>query len=197
MRSSGGAAAALPGSVRMRWLVVVVAIMAILTAGWPLLNLLVSNNRMITANTRLVVGSNQKNASVTVGPGWAMQSAESNPHLDYSLRRGTVDLAIAYVSLINQAHAAQLWDGLRQLVLINHPGASLSSPKPITSTHDTEGDAGLITDQNLIGTAAVYDDPSRGYAVEMIVVAPRSTARVNLVAAQRIIRSLLFLPASR
>jgi hypothetical protein len=197
MRSSGGAAAARPGSIRLRRLVIVIAIMAILTAGWPLLNLAVSNNRSLSARSKLIVGPNQKNASVMVGRGWSMQAGQSNPRLGYSLRRGQVAVAISYVNLIDKAHTALLWDGMRQLIQISHPGATLSRPRRVTSLHRLDGEAGVVSGRNLIGTAAVYSDPPRGFAIEIIEVAPRTTARANLLAAQRIIRSVLFLSASR
>jgi hypothetical protein len=210
MRDSSRPAAALPGSARtanpvpgsartrIRWLLIVIAIMVVLTAGWPLINLAVSDHRHLAANTSLVVGpSRPDSARVTVGPGWSMLTSESNPHLGYELQRGTVEVSIVYVRLIEHAHAAALWSGMRELVRIDHPGASLSAPRSITSRHGTEGDAGLVTGQNLKGTATVYTDPGRNFAIELLVVAPDHSVLANLVAAQRIIASLIFLSAAR
>jgi hypothetical protein len=210
MRDSNRAAAAFPGAARtalpvpgsartrVRWLLIVVAIIIVLTAGWPLLNLAVSNNRRISANTHLVVGPSRKDsARVTIGPGWSMLSAESNPHLGYVLRRGAVQVSIDYVTLIDHAHAGGLWAGMRELVRIGHPGATLSAPRPVSTVHHSEGDIGKVSGRNLVGTATVFADTSRDFAIEMVVLSPRRAVRANLIAAQRIIFSLLFLPTSR
>jgi hypothetical protein len=197
MHGSVGAAAAPRGSRRLRELVIVIVIMAVLTAGWPLINLAVSNNRRIAANTKLTVGPSRKDsAQVTMGPGWTMQAAETDPHLEYSLRRGGVMMSIAYIELLSRSDVDGLWRGMGQILRISRPGASLSRAVRITSAHGYPGDTGRITSRTMIGTAAVFANVPRQYAVEMVIVAPRRTPRLNLVAAQRIVRSLLF-PATR
>jgi hypothetical protein len=210
MRDGNRGAAALPGSARtarpipgsprkrIRWLLIVVAVMAILTAGWPLINLAVSNNSRIAANTSLVIGpSSESSARVTVGPGWSMLSEQSNPHMGYVLRRGGVEVSITYVRLIRHVHAADLFTGMRQLVRMLHPGAELSRPKDVTTAHGYEADLGTVRGSGLVGTASVFTDPGRNFAIEMFVIAPLHTVRVNLIAAQRIVRSVFFLPVVR
>jgi hypothetical protein len=198
MHGSGGGAATPGGWARLRWLVIVVAIMAVLTAGWPLINLAVSDNRRVGANTRLTVGpSHRDSAQVTIGPGWLMQSAQSNPHMAYSLRRGGVTMSIDYVDLLSRSDVGELWSGMGQILQISHPAASLSAPLPITSVHGLEGDAGRVTSRMIRGTAAVFANRPRQYAVEIVVVASRRTPLANLVAAQRIVRSVLFPAAAR
>jgi hypothetical protein len=197
MHGSGTAAATPAGSARIRWLVLVIALMAVLTAGWPLINLAVSNNRRVATNSRLTVGPSHKDsAQVTVGPGWLMQSAQSNPKMAYSLRRGRVIVSIAYVALLSRNDVDDLWRGMRQILQITHPGAGLSTPGRITSAHGLPGDAGLVTGRTMRGTAAVFANRPGQYAVEIVVIAPRATRLANLVAAQRIVRSVLF-PAVR
>jgi hypothetical protein len=198
MHGSGGAAATPRGLARLRWLVIVVAVMAVLTAGWPLVNLAVSDNRRVGANTRLTVGpSRRDSAQVTVGPGWLMQSAQSNPHMAYSLRRGPVTVSIVYVYLLSRGQAGDLFSGMREVIRISHPGAAISAPRPITSAHGLKGKAGLVTSSSMAGTAAVFAYPAREFAIEMMVIAPRRTSPANLVAAQRILRSLIFSAAPR
>lgn len=198
MHGSGGGAATPGGWARLHWLVIVVAIMAVLTAGWPLINLAVSDNRRLGANTRLTIGpSHRDSAQVTVGPGWLMQSAQSNPHLAYSLHRGGVTMSIDYVDLLSRSDVGELWSGMGQILQISHPGASLSAPLPITSAHGLEGDAGRVTSRMIRGTAAVFANRPRQYAVEIVVMASRRTPLANLVAAQRIVRSVLFPAAAR
>ena len=193
MHGSDSAAAAPARSARLRWLVIVVAIIVVLTAGWPLINLAVSDNSHVAANTTLTVGPSHKDsAQVTMGPGWTMQSAQSNPHVAYSLRRGGVTMSIVYVPLLSRSDTGGLWRGMSQILRISQPGTSLSRPVPITSAHGIRGDAGLITGRTMRGTVAVFANPPRQYAVEIVVIAPRSTPLASLVAAQRIMRSLLF-----
>jgi hypothetical protein len=193
MHGSGSAAAAPGGSLRLRWLLIVVAIMAVLTAGWPLINIAVSDNSRIAANSKLSVGPSRKNsAQVTVGPGWLMQSAQSDPREAYSLRRGGVTLSIIYVDLLSRSDVDGLWQGMAQLLRISYPGTSLSRPVRVTSVHGYPGDTGLITSRTTRGTAAVFADQQRQFAVEIVITAPRRTPLANLVAAQRIMRSVLF-----
>ncbi len=193
MHGSGGAAAAFRGSTRLRWLAVIIAVMAVLTAGWPLLSRVVSDHQRLAAHTRLSLGPSHKNsATVTVGPGWTMQSGETNPRLIYHLDRGRVHLSIAYATLINNRQVGGLWAGLREVVRINHPGATLSNPVQIRTTHGYAGEVGVVRARDLVGTASVFAGPSRRFAIEMVVEAPNRSARLNLLAAQRIMRSLVF-----
>jgi hypothetical protein len=197
MHGSGSAAANPRDSGRLRWLVIVVTVMAVLTAGWPLINLSVSNNRRISANTKLTVGpSHRDSGQVTVGPGWLMQSAQSNPHMAYSLRRGPVTVSIAYVNLLSRGDTRDLYSGMREIIQLSHPGATMSAPRQVTSAHGFKGSAGVVTSASMAGTAAVFAYPAREFAIEMVVLAPRRTALANLIAAQRIVHSLVF-PAAR
>jgi hypothetical protein len=183
--------------VRLRWLVIIIAVMALLTAGWPLLNRAVANHQRLAAGSKLVVGPGKKNSAVvTVGPGWLLQPGETNPRLVYLLQRGPATLTIAYASLVNNRQVDDLWAGMRQVVALRHPGATLSPPLPIRTVHGYEGDFGLVQAPRMVGTAAVFAGPSRRYAVEMLMVIPRGTPRLSLLAAQRIMRSVLF-PGAR
>jgi hypothetical protein len=194
LRGSGGAAGtALLGSARLRWLAIIIAVMAVLTAGWPLLNRAVSDHRRLAPNTRLAIGPSHKNgAIVTLGPGWTMRAGETNPRLVYTLQRGPLILSITYATLINNRQIDDLWAGLREVVQVGHPGATLSVPVSVRTIHGSAGDIGLVKAPDLVGTASVFAGPSRRYAIEMIVAEPKGAARLNLVAAQRIMRSLIF-----
>jgi hypothetical protein len=193
LNGSGGAAAAFRGSTRLRWLAVIIVVMAVLTAGWPLLNRVVSDHQRLAANTKLNLGpSHQNSASVTVGPGWTLQAGETNPRLIYYLDRGVVHLSIAYATLINNRQVDDLWAGLRAVIQINHPGATLSKPVEIRTSHGYAGDVGVVRAPDLVGSASVFAGPSRQFAIEMVVEAPKLSARLNLLAAQRIMRSLVF-----
>jgi hypothetical protein len=194
MRGSGGAAAtALLGSARLRWLAVIIAVMAVLTAGWPLLNRVVSDHQRLAARSRLTIGPGRRNSAiVTVGPGWTLRPGETNPRMVYILARGPVKMSIAYATLVNNRQVGDLWAGLREVVQISHPGATLSAPAPVRTTHGYAGDIGVVKAPGLEGTVSVFAGPSRQFAIEMVVEAPNASARLNLLAAQHIIRSLVF-----
>jgi hypothetical protein len=198
LQGSGGAAAAFRGSpfrgrARLRWLGVIIAVMAVLTAGWPLLNRVVSDHQRLAPNTMLRLGpSRQNSAVVTVGPGWTLQAGETNPRLIYRLDRGPVHLSIAYATLVNNRQVDDLWAGLREVIQVDHPGATLSEPIKVRTRHGYAGDLGVVRAPDLVGSASVYAGPSRQFAIEMVVEAPRRSARLNLLAAQRIMRSLVF-----
>ena len=93
--------------LRLRWLVIVVAVMALLTAGWPLLNIAVANRHPLAAGARLTVGTSPSNSAVvTVGAGWSLLSEQSNPMQGYLLQRGRVELSITHVVLVGRRPGA-------------------------------------------------------------------------------------------
>src|SRR5262249_2184896 len=76
-------------AARLRWLVTVMTVMALLTVGWPLLTSAVTDKLPLAGGTALRIGPAGPNSAVLrVGPGWSMRPAESNPARGYSLRRG-------------------------------------------------------------------------------------------------------------
>jgi hypothetical protein len=178
-------------TLRLRWLSVVLAVMALLTLGWPLINLAVPNRRTLAAGTMLPLGPGKAElARFTVGPGWSMMQSESDPRLDYSLRRGNVDMTVSYVDVIDAAQTAELWAGLRRVIQISNPGVSLGPPSAFRTAQGRRGDEGTLVSRQDTGTAAVVRDASGTFAVEAILLGPRDASRANLAAAHRIIHSL-------
>jgi len=193
MSSRADNAAPRSGRTRLFVLAVVLAVMTLLTAGWPLLNMAVSDNRGVAADSKLTVGtSSRSSGTVTMGPGWSMESAQSDPEDSYSLQRGSVQMSLDYINLINMAQTTDLWSGLRRLVSLEHRGFTLSEPAPITSVDGYEGLLGLLADKSMAGTAAIFPSPSRRYAIEIIVLSPRQEAASVVPAVIRTIRSLQF-----
>jgi|HubBroStandDraft_4_1064222.scaffolds.fasta_scaffold09342_4 hypothetical protein len=193
MRSDTGLPPANPERLRLRGLLIVIGIMAVLTLGWPLLNLAVTNRNPLAPLTTLSVGPGRGDmARFTVGPGWSMRPAETNPRLEYSLQRGALDMSVSYVSLPDGAQGAQAWSGLRQIVQISHPGIILGKPSPITTAQGRKGMIGTISGAGLSGLATIVALPSRGFAIELIAVAPRRAVPANLQATRLVMRSVLF-----
>ncbi len=190
MRSSDPAVAR-ADTVRLRWLTAVLIVMAVLTVGWPLVNRAVSDRRTLAAGTMLRVGPDKTDmAEFTVGPGWSMVPSETNPQQDYSLRRGAVDMTVSYVAVINGAHPAQLWAGLRTIVRISDPGVRLGQPSAYTTAQGRTGVQGTLASRADTGSASVVRSPSGTFAVAMILIGPRHSFRANLAAAHRVMRSL-------
>jgi hypothetical protein len=185
-------------TLRLRYLVLVLAIMVVLTAGWPLLNLTVSDHRQLSPRTTLTVGPGSGySAAFTVGPGWSMEPALSNPRLDYSLTRGVVDLDVSYVAMSAASQATGLWAGMRDLVRLRHPGVSLGQPRPITTAQGRQGMTAGLSGSGLSGTATVFALPARKYAVELIVLGPQQAIAINLAATRLILHSVRFPTATR
>jgi hypothetical protein len=171
----------------------VVAIMALLTAGWPLLNMAVSDGHPLAAGSRLTVGPGPGSSGVvTVGPGWTLLAAESNPMRTYVIRSGHLDLSILHVPLVNGDQVPQLWEGLRQTLWLSDPAVRLSRPVLLTRGPGRRVITGLVSSPRLIGSATIFPAPSRQFAIEMIVIAPRGTRAALRAAAAGVIASMRF-----
>jgi hypothetical protein len=179
--------------LRLRWLIAVVAVMAILTAGWPLLNIAVSDRQPVAAGSALTIGPGAPDAArLRVGPGWYLESDQSNPHRVYSLRRGPAAMSISYAALVGRAGPGQLWPALRRVLQLSHPGARLGRPAAVTSIHGSHGVTGTVSGESLSGVATVYPGPSGNFAIEIVVLVPRSASPVLIATATRMTRSLQF-----
>jgi hypothetical protein len=182
----------------MRWLVIVVAVMALLTAGWPLLDMAVSDGHPVAAGSRLTVGTEPGSSGVvTVGAGWAMLRAESNPMQGYLLQRNRVELSIERVALLGRSQLPRLWAGLRQILSLRHPDVRLTRPVLITGAAGLREITGGVATGNLIGTATIVPSRSGEFGIEMVLLAPRGTGSAMRIAAIQIMRSLRFTMAGR
>jgi hypothetical protein len=197
MRSSSRTAADRADLLRLRGLAAILVIMIALTAGWSLLSLAISNRRQLAAFTTLSVGPGRGDlANFTVGPKWSVVPSETDPRLNYLLRRGDVDLTVSYITLVGRAQTAHLWEGMHQIIQITHPGMRLGPATTFTTLQGRSGISGSVTGAGNVGTATVVRDPGGTFAVEMLVTGPRHESRLNLLAADRVLRSLR-MPAGR
>ena len=183
-------------SVRVHWLVLVVVAMVGLTAGWPLLNTAVANRQAVAAGTQAIGPGPANSARVTVGPGWTMAPAQSNPRMQVSMSRGPVSLSATYVKLPAGWHAAQLWAGLWNTLRIRHPGTRLGPSVVTTTAQGLTGLEGILVAGNLSGTATIFPAPSRKFAVVMLLLAPRHTGLIDMGVARKMVRSMRFPRAS-
>jgi hypothetical protein len=172
--------------------------MALLTAGWPLLDSAVPNRQPLAAGAKVTVGSGPgSSGTVTVGPGWYVQPALSIPTQNFVLTKDGVVLDIRHVALVDSFQMAFAWLGMRQVLSLTHPGTELSEPAHTTTGHGRHALIGTISGPGLIGMAAVVPGPSREFAIAMVMLAPHGTSRALIEAARRILLSLTFTAPSR
>lgn len=188
-----GEGAGLGTSRRLRGLLTVVAVMAALTAGWPLASLVISDRQPLAAGQALMIGPDTtQSARFAVGSGWSLRTSQSDPKQDYSLRHGKVDLSVTYVALTGRPPAARLWSGLRDIVRTSNLSARLGQPVPVTDAHGRTGITGPITENRRSGTATILLSPAGNFAIEVIVLAPRSAAAASRGAARQVVHSIKF-----
>ncbi|HTA09299.1 MAG TPA: hypothetical protein VK836_12340 [Streptosporangiaceae bacterium] len=178
--------------LRLRWLVIVVAVMAVLTAGWPLIDMAVTNQHPLAAGSRLTVGTSPSSGVVTVGPGWSLLSEQSSPMQGYLLQRGKLQLSIAHVGLLNREQLPQMWRGLMRIVSVSNPGIRFSKPAFVTTRHGLRAITSVVTGRGQIGTATIVRGPSGNFGIEMLALAPRGTSPALHAAAARVMVSLMF-----
>jgi len=187
-----------PPRLRLRWLSVVVAVMVVLTGGWPLANSLVADRHRLATGSTVRIGPDAANsARFTVGPGWFEVPSQTNPFMSYALRRGSLQVSVLFVALVNTSQTPELWTGLRKLVRAANPGARLGSPTAVVTAAGNRGLTGTLNAGSMTGLASAFPSPSKGFAIEMVALGPRTTHLLNLRATRQLMRSLRFPPASR
>jgi hypothetical protein len=180
--------------VRIRWLLAVVAVMALLTAGWPLLNQIVADTRPLAAGSSLTIGpGGTVSARMIIGHGWRLMQAESNPRKRYLLRAGPALLDASTVSLPAPVTDAELWAGMRQLLRVTHSGVTVGRMTPFISPTGQAGLTGPVAGGADAGTATIFIAPADLAALEVVVLAPRSDADRVEAATRLLIQSVTFL----
>jgi len=189
-----GASAAL----RLRWLLAVLAIIVVLTGGWPLVSTTVANLRPLVAGTTVTIGpSAVSSGRITVGPGWSVLSSSTNPHQSYLFGRGAVRLSVRYVRLTRTGDRRGLWRALRQMLRLGYPGLTPGRPRPIVVADGNRGLIGQLSGRGRSGKAAVVAAPAAPFAIEMIMVGPSSSNALQLAVGLPVLRSLRFPAAAR
>lgn len=188
-----------PGAgLRLRWLLGVLAVIVVLTAGWPLVSATVAGHRPLAAGTTITVGPTASSSGrVTVGPGWSVMTANSNPKQYYAIDRGPVRLSVRFVRLARTGQSGPLWRGLLQILRIGSPGVTPGRPQVITTADGGRGVIAALSGPGRIGRAVVVAAPDRPYAIEMIMLGPASTLQAMHASGMPIIRSLRFPAATR
>ncbi|HUB37341.1 MAG TPA: hypothetical protein VMA72_00655 [Streptosporangiaceae bacterium] len=190
-----------PGSAspraRLRWLLIVVAVMALLTAGWPLLNAAVADNQNLAAGSIRIGPGGRNSADIRIGAGWTLRPAQSDPRQDYVLHRGAVAVSIGYVSLADAEQTAGAWSGLRRVFRVTNPGVRLGRPSAVTNGQGLPGLSAIATGARVSGTVTDFVGPSGAYAIRIVVLAPRDAKLLTAATSLLLIRALRFPAASR
>jgi hypothetical protein len=152
---------------RRAWPVVlaVLALMALLAGGWPLVSSWLPDGEDLPADIGLRLGPDPETAArlPLAGTGWRLSKSASNPDQQYALRHGTVGLEATYVQLEEPADADELWAGLRKLGELS--GATIGTPTAVRGTDGLAGESAPLTEDGLTGTVTVFVHPDRAYAV--------------------------------
>jgi hypothetical protein len=187
------------GSPRpLRSLIIVVTVIVVLTVGWPLVSLAVSDDQPVAAGRALTIGAGgSHSATFTPGPDWTVHSAETNTAERWSLSDGPVDVAVAYVTLISRSQVGRLWPGLGRTLLLGDASARLGRPATLTSADGGRGLTGTVTANGWAGQAAVFVGPGAGFAIQIVSVAPVQNVAAAQAATALVARSLRFPAAAQ
>jgi hypothetical protein len=177
----------------VRGVAVLVAVVVLVTAVWPLASAALPDGQPLAAGRVLVIGPDRgHSARFTVGRGWSMLASQSDPTQGYSLRQGDMTVTVGYVSLLGRGQAGQLWAGLRRIVQSDHSGSRLGPMRVIRVSQTVTEDTGYLAEGAMAGEAAVLPDLLEVYAIEVTILAPAGADTARLRAAERVIRSLRF-----
>ena len=180
-------------SWRLRVLLVIVVIMAVLTAGALLVNASISDGQNLLAGRTLAIGPSRKDsARITVGQGWSLRKSQSDPQQGYELYRGGVNLSVLYVTLIGRLLPEKLWSGLSHIVRIPSSSARLGGPGLIENSQGLKGITGTLTRSGRAGLATVFPDPGGTFVIEMTTLARPGAPAADRAAAQLVVRSIIF-----
>lgn len=177
----------------------VLAVLAALVAGWPLVASRFPDERPLAERTVLRIGPDGASAWFRVGAGWTLHKAETRPSQEYVLTRGPTTLTIAYLLVLRDTDADALWEGLRRSTRVADADTRVGPPRALVAERGAKGLVGDMTRSGDPGLAAVYPAPGRDFAIRMLAwgaAAPREPAGpaddLDLAAALAVIRSLTF-----
>jgi hypothetical protein len=187
------------GSPRpLRWLIIVVSVIVVLTVGWPVVSLAVSDDQPVAAGQPLTIGpGGSHSATFNPGPGWAVRSAATNTVESWRLSDGSVDLTVAYVILLGPSQVGRLWPGLQRTLLLGDASARLGRSATFISADGAKGLTGTVTANESAGQATVLVGPDADFAIEIVGAAPVHDRAAAQAATALVARSLRFPAAAQ
>ncbi len=179
---------------RSNWvpLGVAAAVVAVLTAGWALVNAGLPQTEDLAAGQNITLGSGDGyEASMSVDDGWELDTGSSAQGERYVLTKGPVNLQVRVVTPVARASATELWEGMREIVRVGDASAALGEPKPVTSEGGAEGLTGDLHVQQRTGTATVFPSPGGDFAVQTQAIGADATP-AELADAEQLVQSIRF-----
>lgn len=183
-----------PRGPRSNWvpLAVAVAVVAVLTGGWALVNSALPATESLTDGHSMTLGSGGGyEASVTFDDGWELHPGSSSQGQQYLFSKGPVDLRMNVAVPSQRASAPELWEGMRDIVRVGDASARLDDPQPVTSDGGAEGLTGTLHSDRHTGSAAVFPSPNGEFAVESQVFGAEAS-QTELAEAEQLLQSLRF-----
>lgn len=172
-----------------------VAAVAVLAAGWPLVNALLPGSEPVASGSPVTVGSGGGyRASLTFPQdGWFLDAGASQAGQTYRFDRGPVRLTLNAVTPVTDPppSAEELWDGMRRIARAGESSARLSDPEAIATEDGAEGLTGTLKSDSQQGAAVVYPSPDGFFAVEMTLAGEDATT-ADLAAVADVVRSVSF-----
>jgi hypothetical protein len=170
----------------------VLALMALLAGGWPLVGSWLPDGENLPADIGLRLGPDSETAArlPLAGTGWRLSRSASNPDQQYALRHGTVGLEATYVQLEEPADAGELWTGLRKLGELSD--ATIGTPAAVTGAGGLAGESAPLTENGLSGTVTVFVHPDRRFAVVLKQLAPPGAADADRAAVRASVLGVSF-----
>ena len=169
-----------------------VAVVAVLTGGWALVNAALPATETMTSGHSMTLGSGEGyEASMVFDEGWELDKGASSQGQHYLFTKGPVNLNMAVVVPPGRATATELWEGMRDTVRVDDAGATLDDPEPVTSDRGAEGLTGDLHTHQHTGTATVFPAPSGDFAVEAQAVGADATP-AELDDAEELVDSITF-----
>jgi hypothetical protein len=179
---------------RRAWPIVVAVLagMALLAGGWPLISSMLPDSESLPADIGLRLGPEPQEAALLplAGDGWRISKSESNPDQQYALRHGAVGLEVSYVQLEQPADADGLWDGLRKLGELSD--STFGPPAPGRSARGLPTEEASVTEDGLTGTVTVYVHPDRSYAIVLKELGRPDAPQADRAAVRAAVQGLTF-----
>jgi hypothetical protein len=179
---------------RRAWAIVVAVLagMALLAGGWPLVSSLLPDTESLPAGVGLRLGPDPEEAALLplAGDGWRMSRSQSNPDQRYALRYGAVGLDASYVQLEQPADADGLWDGLRKLGELSD--STIGPPAPAQSARGLPTEEASVEEDGLTGTVTVYVHPDRSYAIVLKELGRPDAPRADRTVVRDAVQGLTF-----
>lgn len=182
-----------PRGPRSGWfpLGIAVAAIAILVGGWAAVNTVLPDTTPVKSGHSMVIATGSGHqAKLSFDDGWELHPGSSSAGQQYEFGKGPLRLRITVVTPTERSSETELWEGMREVVRVGDPSASLTDPRPVTAESGAEGLTGTLHSNREIGTAALFPSPNGGFAVESLAIGEGSGG--DLAEAEKLLRSIRF-----